>query len=100
MSKAEYKLRIHGAAEKELAALDTEARDLLTDRLREIQSLQQPLSANYCKQLETHPNLFRVQVPGFRAICHLDKPAIFVAVVDTRQRVYDRVETAQKRLGL
>lgn len=97
MSEPEYILRVHKSAESELGRVTGEPGERLIKRLRELKKHEQPTELNYVKQLEDHKGLYAVKVNGYRCLFCLNKPAIQVLLVDTRARVYGRIDTAKKR---
>jgi mRNA-degrading endonuclease RelE of RelBE toxin-antitoxin system len=98
--KARYDLQIHRGAQRELANVTGEKSGQLRDRLKQLPYYEQPTSAPFAESLEDRPNLFRVRVDRYRAVCHLDKPAIRVVLVGHRESVYDKLGIAKDRAGI
>lgn len=97
MSDPEYQLRVHRSAESELGRVSGQPGQTLVERLREAKKHEQPTELNYIKQLEDHQGLYALKVDGFRCLFTLNKPALEVLLVDTRSRVYGRIDTAKER---
>ena len=99
VSKATYNLEVHKAVYSELELLPEWADDKLRNRLKTLKETEQPTEPNWAKSLSDHPDLFRVRVTDYRAICGFQKPTVYVLVVGEREGMYDNLETAKQRLN-
>lgn len=94
-----YEPLLHRTADRELNALNTDARDRLTDVLRDVAAEREPTSHEKVRDLEGQPGMFRVRVGDVRAICTLDKPHLLILRVAHRRDAYENVDDLDERLA-
>ena len=93
----QYQLQIHQQARDELDSIEDWKQETLVDRLHSCSETREPTGHNYCEMLKEH-DLFRVKAGDIRAICKLEQPVLLVLLVDKRDTVYNRIDTAANRL--
>jgi len=92
-----YETVVHTAAERELAQLDSDARDRLTDTIVDVAGERQPTSHAKVTQIEGKRGLLRLRVGDVRAILTLDKPELRVLSAGHRSSIYDVIDDINDR---
>lgn len=84
---------LHVSARRELHSLPTHDRRELRRVIKDVAASPQPSHHEKCKQMEGQPEVFRIRTGDCRAVCTLQKPALYVLRIGKRNGVYQEIDT-------